>query len=104
MPDDPALAYATTSSGLSRPRLTGERRDSAANNILLQWPIDVDAWDWSNDPALLERFGCRREMLFELQLPGEVIGRVTAAAARQQAFRRDARRVDRERQGGRGAR
>ena len=56
LPDDPALRYATTSSGYLGHRLTGERRDSAANNILLQWPIDVDAWDWSDDPALLERF------------------------------------------------
>ena len=43
LPDDPALAYATTSSGYLGHRLTGALRDSAANNILLQWPIDVDA-------------------------------------------------------------
>ena len=81
LPDDPALAYASTSSGYLGHRLTGAFRDTAANNILLQWPIDVDAWDWSGDPALFERFGLQREMLFELQLPGEVIGNVTAAAA-----------------------
>jgi sugar (pentulose or hexulose) kinase len=81
LPDDPALAYATTSSGYLGHRLTGAFRDSAANNILLQWPIDVDAWDWSSDPALFERFRLRREQLVELQLPGEVIGGVTAAAA-----------------------
>ncbi len=81
LPDDPALAYATTSSGYLGHRLTGERRDSAANNILLQWPIDVDAWDWSIDPALFEQFRLGREMLFELQLPGEVIGTVTTNAA-----------------------
>ncbi len=81
LPDDPNLAYATTSSGYLGHRLTGEHRDSAANNILLQWPIDVDRWDWSDDAVLFERFRVRREQLFELQLPGEVIGSMTPAAA-----------------------
>ena len=81
LPDDPALAYATTSSGYLGHRLTGAFRDSAANNILLQWPIDVDRWDWSDDPALLEQFRLRREMLVELQLPGEVLGTITPGAA-----------------------
>jgi sugar (pentulose or hexulose) kinase len=81
VPDDPAVAYATTSSGYLTHRFTGERRDSAANNILLQWPIDTDTWQWSDDPALLEEFNLTREMLFELQLPGDVAGYVTAEAA-----------------------
>ena len=38
-------------------------------------------WDWSDDAGLFEQFRLRRELLFELQLPGEVIGNVTAAAA-----------------------
>ena len=81
LPDDPALAYATTSSGYLGHRLTGAFRDSAANSILLQWPIDLDRWDWSDDAVLFEQFRLRRELLFELQLPGEVIGNVTAAAS-----------------------
>ncbi len=44
VPDDPTVAYATTSSGYLTHRFTGQRRDSAANNILLQWPIDTDTW------------------------------------------------------------
>ena len=105
LPDDPALAYATTSSGYLGHRLTGAFRDSAANSILLQWPIDVDRWDWSNDAALFEQFRLRRELLFELQLPGEVIGNVTAAAADgDRDPGRPSRRLDRERQGRRGAR
>ena len=55
MPDDPELAWVTTSSGYMTHRFTGQFRDSAANNILLQWPIDTDTWQWSDDPALLER-------------------------------------------------
>ena len=81
VPDDPAVAYATTSSGYLTHRFTGERRDSAANNILLQWPIDTDTWQWSDDPALFDEFNVTREMLFELQLPGDVAGYVTPEAA-----------------------
>ncbi len=80
-PDDPDVRYATTSSGYLTQRLTGARRDSAANNILLQWPIDTDTWQWSDDPALFAAFAVDRAMLFELQAPGEVAGRVTAEAA-----------------------
>ena len=81
LPDDPAVAYATTSSGYLAHRFTGELTDTAANNILLQWPIDTDTWQWSNDPALYQQFGVTREILLELQMPGDVIGAVTLAAA-----------------------
>jgi sugar (pentulose or hexulose) kinase len=81
LPDDASLGYATTSSGYVTHRLTGERRDTAANNILLQWPIDTDAWNWSDDDDLVRAFGLTRELLFELQLPGDVAGGVTPEAA-----------------------
>jgi len=80
-PADPAVAWATTSSGYLTHRFTGELRDSAANNILLQWPIDTDTWQWSDDPVLYQQFNVRRESLVELQLPGEIAGYVTAEAA-----------------------
>jgi sugar (pentulose or hexulose) kinase len=81
LPDDPSVRYAVTASGYLAHRLTGEFRDTAANNILLQWPIDSDTWRWSDDATLYERFGIARDMLVELQVPGDVIGRVTASAA-----------------------
>jgi len=81
LPDDPAVRYATTTSGYLGHRFTGEFRDTAANNILLQWPIDTDTWQWSDDPGLYEHFRMRLEMLVELQMPGDVIGTVTAQAA-----------------------
>lgn len=81
LPDDPALAYATTSSGYVTHRLTGQFRDTAANSILLQWPIDTDTWQWSRDDALLRQFNLRREQLFELVMPGEILGHVSAAAS-----------------------
>ena len=73
LPDDPALAYATTSSGYLGHRLTGAFRDSAANNILLQWPIDVDTLGLERRRRRCSSSsGCGGSMLFELQLPGEV--------------------------------
>ena len=81
VPDDPTVAYATTSSGYIAHRLTGEFRDTSANNIALQWPIDTETWQWSDDPALHRHFGVTRDMLLELQMPGEVIGGLTPQAA-----------------------
>ena len=81
IPDDPELAYVTTSSGYMTHRFTGRFRDSAANNIILQWPIDTDTWQWSDDPAMLEEFNVTRDLLVELQMPGDIAGYVTAAAA-----------------------
>ncbi len=81
VPDDPGVAYATTSSGYLTHRLTGEFRDTAANSIALQWPIDTDRWQWSEDAGLLRQFNLRREQLFELVMPGTVAGKITAQAS-----------------------
>ncbi len=81
MPDDQGITWATTSSGYLTHRLTGEFRDTAANSIGLQWPIDTDRWQWSEDAGLLRQFNLRREQLFELVPPGTVAGRITAQAS-----------------------
>jgi sugar (pentulose or hexulose) kinase len=81
VPDDPEVVYATTSSGYLGHRFTGEFRDTAANNILLQWPIDTDTWQWSDDATLFEQFGVRPEMMVDLNMPGDVVGHVTPEAA-----------------------
>jgi len=81
VPDDPELAYATTSSGYVGHRFTGRLCDTAANNVLLQWPIDTDTWQWSDDPELYGHFGVTREMMVDLVMPGDVIGPVSADAA-----------------------
>jgi sugar (pentulose or hexulose) kinase len=81
LPDDPLLVFATTSSGYLGHRFTGRLCDTAANNVLLQWPIDTDTWQWSDDPELYERFGVTRELMVDLTMPGDVIGHVTADAA-----------------------
>jgi sugar (pentulose or hexulose) kinase len=81
LPDDPSLAYATTSSGYITHRFTGRFCDTAANSIEMQWPIDTDTWQWSQSDAVLRRFNLRRDMLFELVMPGTVVGPVTPAAS-----------------------
>ena len=80
--DDPSVAYVTTSSGYLTYRLTGRFADTAANCIPEPWPIDTDAWRWSEDSAVLEQWNIPREMLFDLQMPGEVAGFVTPDAAK----------------------
>jgi sugar (pentulose or hexulose) kinase len=79
--ENPETAYVTTSSGYLTHRFTGQFRDSAANNIDGQWPIDADTWQWSEDPAVFERWNIPRRMLFELQMPGDIAGHVTPEAA-----------------------
>jgi len=74
-------AYVTTSSGYMTHRFTGRFRDTAANNIEIQWPIDSDTWQWSDDPAVLAHWNIPREKLVELQMPGDVAGYVTSQAA-----------------------
>jgi sugar (pentulose or hexulose) kinase len=81
LPDDPAVAWATTSSGYLAHRLTGRFVDTAANCILLQWPIDTDTWRWSDDDDLVASFNLRRDLLFELELPGDVAGAITEQAS-----------------------
>ncbi len=81
LPDDPSLAYATTLSGYISHRFTGQFRDTAANNIAMQWPIDPDTWQWSTDPSVLATFGVTREMLFDVCAPGSVLGEVNLTAS-----------------------
>lgn len=76
----PGVAFVTTSSGYITHRLTGERRDAAANHQGV-WPIDQRTRRWSEDRAAYEATGIRPEQLFELVDPGELLGQVSAEAA-----------------------
>ena len=78
--DIPDVRYVTTTSGYITHRLTGEFRDTAANHEGM-WPIDFDTWNWSTDPAVLEKYQIPRHMLLDLVKPGEILGRVTTEAA-----------------------
>jgi Sugar (pentulose and hexulose) kinases len=79
------VKYVTTTTGYFTHRLTGQFRDTAAN-YQGQWPIDTDTWQWSEDEAFFNSCNIPREMLFELQMPGTILGRVTEEAARLTGF------------------
>jgi len=79
------IKYITASSGYITHRLTGEHKDTVANYEGM-WPIDVDNWSWSEDPKAYENTGMPREMLFDLVMPGEILGYVTEEAAEATGF------------------
>lgn len=78
--ENPQTKYVTTSSGYITRRMTGSNNDSAANCLGI-WPMDTDTWQWHSDEKKLSEFGVKRDMLFDLQLPGEVAGYITKAAS-----------------------
>jgi xylulokinase len=78
--ETPDARWVTTSSGYIAQRLTGEFRDTAGNYQGM-WPIDADTWQWSSDDTRIRDVGILRDELFELVMPGERLGSVTAAAA-----------------------
>ncbi|PKM52085.1 MAG: sugar kinase [Firmicutes bacterium HGW-Firmicutes-7] len=78
---NPSVKYVTTTSGYIAHRFTGNFNDTAAN-YQGQWPIDTDSWQWSEDPAVQKDFNIPLEMLFNLQMPGTVLGEVTEAACK----------------------
>ena len=77
---DPDVATVASAGGYLTIRLTGNRRDSAANYDGI-WPIDIERRQWSSDPALLARLGVHAQLLPDLVDPGELLGHVTAGAA-----------------------
>ncbi|MCP1109784.1 FGGY-family carbohydrate kinase [Ohessyouella blattaphilus] len=74
------VKYIVASSGYITHRLTGERKDTVANYEGM-WPIDIDNWKWSEDKTVYEATGMPREMLFDLVMPGDVLGYVTKEAS-----------------------
>ena len=81
---NPEVKYVTTASGYITHRLTGECRDTAANYLGI-WPVDLDSYQYLGDDKLSE-FNLEREMLFELQMPGTIVGYVTAGASGETGF------------------
>ena len=76
----PEVARVTTTTGYLTHRFTGEFRDTAAN-YEGPWPLDKDTWNWSEDPAILEKWNIPQDMLFELHPPGDILGHVTGEAS-----------------------
>lgn len=79
------VAYVTSFSGYLSHRLTGERKDNIAN-YFGQWPVDYRTWDWSEDEAVFTKFNIPREMLFDVQMPGTVLGHINPEAAKATGF------------------
>ncbi|AGK52077.1 FGGY-family carbohydrate kinase [Bacillus sp. 1NLA3E] len=77
---NPDVKYVTTTSGYLTHRFTGNFNDTAAN-YQGQWPINTDTWEWSEDEEVIKALRIPREMLFNLQMPGAVLGYVTEKAA-----------------------
>ena len=79
--NSPEIAYTCPTSGYITHRLTGKFVDTAANAFQWQFPIDIDTWEWSEDEEYFNSFAIPREKLLDLQMPGTILGTVTAKAA-----------------------
>ncbi len=81
--DDPGIGYTGSTSGYLTFRLTGELKDTIANSYQYQFPVDMNTWKWTEDPQVLSAFRIPRAKLLDMGLPGEILGRVSAAAAKE---------------------
>lgn len=79
--ENPDVKYIVASSGYITHRLTGEKKDTIAN-YEYGWPVDVDNWKWSDNPEAYKATGMPKEMLFDLVMPGDILGNVTEEAAK----------------------
>ena len=79
--ENPDVKYIVASSGYITHRLTGEKKDTIAN-YEYGWPVDVDNWKWSDNPEVYKATGMPKEMLFDLVMPGDILGYVTEEAAK----------------------
>lgn len=68
-------------SGFLGAKLTGEYRDSIANNV--GWPYNYEKWEGLAQDRYVELMGYRKDQLAEPVAPGTLIGRITAEAAAQ---------------------
>ena len=73
--------YLTTTTGYFTKRLTGEFRDTAANNLYWQCPTDPVTWLWSDDDSKFDAFNMKRSQMTELCMPSDVLGQVTGEAS-----------------------
>ncbi len=81
--DSDEISYTCPTSGYLTHRLTGEFKDTAANAYQGQFPVDMDTWDWSEDPKHFEGFKIPRQKLVDLQMPGTVLGHITEWASQE---------------------
>ncbi|KJV34698.1 FGGY-family carbohydrate kinase [Pantoea sp. SM3] len=78
-PEYGEVRWVTTTSGYITHRLTGQARDTSANYIGC-WPMNDARQTW--DDNKMASCHVRREQLFDVVRPGEMLGEVTSTAAR----------------------
>ncbi|GAA0433426.1 FGGY-family carbohydrate kinase [Lentibacillus halophilus] len=71
--EDDRVKYVTTTSGYLAFKLTGQMIDTAGN-YEVNWPLDLESLDWSDDDQIIADHGLTRDMLFHLVKPGEKLG------------------------------
>ena len=79
--DIPEMAYLSTTTGYLTVRMTGEFKDTAANYEGVYGPFDKEKWDWSQNPQDYKPYNITRENLFDLVMPGDILGYVTEEAS-----------------------
>lgn len=81
--DLPEMAYLSTTTGYLTCRMTGEFKDTAANYEGVYGPFDKKEWKWSDKTQDYEAYNITRENLFDLVMPGDILGYVTEEAGRE---------------------
>lgn len=86
--DNKDIKYITTTTGYLSTKLTGNFNDTVANYIDTMgnheggWPIDIDKWDWDNAEKI-NQFNASEDMLYNLVMPGDLLGHITTKAAKE---------------------
>lgn len=75
------MAYLSTTTGYLTVRMTGQFKDTAANYEGVYGPFDKKDWKWSDDPQDYKEYNITRENLFDLVMPGDLLGYVTKEAS-----------------------
>lgn len=79
--DIPEMAYLSTTTGYLTCKITGEFKDTAANYEGVYGPFNKKTWEWSDKEEDYLEYNISREMLFDLVMPGDILGYVTKAAS-----------------------
>lgn len=79
---NPEVAHVVAGTGYMTHRLTGEKKDTVGN-YQGAYPIDGSTWDLIEDQTVYDLFQIPREMLFELKMPGDILGHITPEASKE---------------------
>lgn len=80
--EDDNVSFVTSTTGYISNRLTGEFTD-CASNCEFGWPLDLAKLEWSEDDEVIKSCGLRRDMLFRVVKPGELLGKLKPELAKK---------------------